>query len=119
MVRNLASRQLPSDVVSHIQEFLVELTGHGGDPTTLAAAPLSILLLGIEDLEGLRREHGEDTVEAVLRQVAQALVLQKRKADIIGRYRDGQFLVIAPDTPRHGAVMLAERIRRREIGRAS
>ena len=113
MVRALASRQLPPDVVRHLQEFLVELTGHGGDPTMLSAAPLSILLLGIENLEGLRAEHGDETVEAVLRQVAQALVLQKRKADIIGRYRDGQFLVIAPDTPRHGAVMLADRIRRR------
>lgn len=113
LVRFPSGQRLAPEVVSELQEFLTRLTGHAVDPATLSAAPLSILMLGVEDLEGLRDRFGEATVEEVLRQVAQALVLQKRKADIISRYGDGQFLVIASDMPRYGAAMLADRIRDR------
>lgn len=113
LVRTIHRRRLPPEVVLDLQDFLEELTGHSADPGAIAAAPLSILMLGIENLDGLRDHRGDEVVEEILREVAQALVLQKRKADIIGRYGNGQFLVMAPDTPRHGAEMLAERIRRR------
>lgn len=113
LVRAMTGRRLPQTVVEELQDFLTEVTGHAADPSTLSAAPLSILMLGVEGLEDLRATIGDDSVESVLREVAQSLVLQKRKADIISRYGDGQFLVIAPDTPRYGAAMLAERIRAR------
>ena len=113
LVRAFPHRRLPDDVVTDLRQFLAELTGHPADPAVISAAPLSILMLGVEDVDALRERYGEPVVEEVLRQVAQALVLQKRKADIISRYGDGQFLVLAPDTPRHGAAMLAERIRMR------
>ncbi|MDX1661471.1 MAG: diguanylate cyclase [Gemmatimonadota bacterium] len=116
LVRSMAGRHLPPGVVKDIQEFLTELTGHAADPSTLSAAPLSILMMGVEGLSELRARIGEEAVEDLLREVAQSLVLQKRKADIISRYADGQFLVIAPDTARYGAAMLAERIRNRVEG---
>lgn len=113
LIRAFPHRRLPDEVIEDLQAFLTELTGHSTDPAALAAAPLSILMLGVDDVDGLRESYGDPVVEEVLRQVAQALVLQKRKADIISRYGDGQFLVLAPDTPRYGAAMLAERIRQR------
>lgn len=113
LVRAMTARRLPTPVVQEVQEFLTELTGHAADPSSLSAAPLSILMLGVEGIDDLRASIGDEAVEDVLREVAQSLVLQKRKADIISRYEDGQFLVIAPDTPRYGAAMLAERIRSR------
>jgi len=112
IVRPMRGRRLPDDVATELCDYVTELTGHTADPTTLTAAPLSILMLMIAEAETIRATHGEDVAEDVLRQVAQALVLQKRKADVIARYREGQFLVLAPDTPRVGASMLAERIRR-------
>lgn len=116
LVRAMAGRRLPPSVVQELQEFLTEVTGHAADPSSLSAAPLSILMIGIEGLDDLREKLGAEGVEDLLRQVAQSLVLQKRKADIISRYGDGQFLVIAPDTARYGAAMLAERIRGRVEG---
>jgi diguanylate cyclase (GGDEF)-like protein len=112
LVRPVSGRRLPDEVAQELGEYVTELTGHAADPAMLAAAPLSILMLSIAEFDSIRSVHGEEVLEEVLRQVAQALVLQKRKADIIARYRDGQFLVLAPDTPRFGASMLAERIRR-------
>lgn len=112
IVRSNPPRGLSQEVVRDLQSFLTELTGHPADPEVLAA-PISILMLGIRDMEELRERLGEDMSEVVHREVAQALVLQKRKPDIISRYGEGQFLVLAPDTPRHGAAMLADRIRQR------
>lgn len=114
LVRTPGNRTLDPETVKELQEFVTDLTGHAVDPGSLSSAPLSILVLGVENLETLRDRFGERTLEeVVLRQVAQALVLQKRKPDIISRYGDGQFLVLAPDTPRYGAAMLADRIRDR------
>ncbi len=112
VVRPVGGRRLPEEAARELCEYVTELTGHVADPTMLTAAPLSILMLMIAETEAIRSGHGEEVLENVLRQVAQSLVLQKRKADIIARYRDGQFLVLAPDTSRIGASMLAERIRR-------
>lgn len=111
MVRTISARRLTQEVIEDVARFVTDLTGHPVDEGALGAAPLSILLLSLADLGSLRQRYGEEVAEDALRQVAQALVLQKRKADITCRYSDGQFLVIAPDTPRYGAAILAERIR--------
>ena len=112
LVRPVGSRRLPAEVVEELRAFVTELTGHVADSAVLATSPLSILVITIAEIESVRLTYGDAIVEEVLRQVARALVLQKRKADIIARYRESQFLILAPDTPHHGASMLAERIRR-------
>ncbi|MFN2382846.1 MAG: diguanylate cyclase domain-containing protein [Gemmatimonadota bacterium] len=112
-VRAVTGRRLPPDVTTELHDIVAELTGHTTEQTALEAAPLSILMLGVEGIAALREQHGSEAVEPILREVAQVLVLQKRKADIISRYGDGQYLILAPETPRYGASMLAERIRRR------
>jgi diguanylate cyclase (GGDEF)-like protein len=111
MVRTISARRLTPEVVEDVAQFVTDLTGHPVDQGALGVAPLSILLLALADLDSLRLRYGDEVSEDALRQVAQALVLQKRKADITCRYGDGQFLVLAPDTPRYGAAILAERIR--------
>ena len=112
MVRAVRNRRLPAEVAEEVRSFVGEITGHVADSAVLSASPLSIIMIGIAEVETIRLAHGEAIVEEVHRQVAQALVLEKRKADIVARYRDSQFLILAPETPHHGASMLAERIRR-------
>lgn len=112
LVRARAPRWLPVEVVADVQEFLRELTGHPADDPALWRAPLSILVVAIDGLDRLRRARGEPAVEEVLRQVAQVLVLEKRKSDAVSRYGDGQFLVFAPDTAGSKGALLAERFRR-------
>lgn len=110
LVRSVSGRFLSPEVAEEVRRFVTDLTGHEADPGSLGSGPLSILMLGLARVDELERRYGTEGVEDVLRQVARALVLQKRKADIISRYGEGQFLVLAPDTPRYGAIMLAERI---------
>lgn len=96
--RALRGRFLPADVVADVQTFLESLTGHRPDEAALAPAPLSIVVLAIEDV-------AEETV----RRVAQVLVLEKRKSDIVAHSGEGRFLVLAPNTPGTRAALLAER----------
>jgi diguanylate cyclase (GGDEF)-like protein len=112
MVRSVGNRRLPAEVAEELRAFVTELTGHVADQAPLAVAPLSILVIAIAEIEAIRLNYGEAVVEELNRQVAQALVLEKRKADIVARYRESQFLILAPETPHHGAAMLAERVRR-------
>lgn len=109
-VRYPSGRRLPPEVVEEMSLYLTELTGHAPDAGSIGVSPVSILMFEVNDLESLRTRVGDDGIEGVLRQVARALVLQKRKVDIVCRYRDTQFLVIAPETPRHGASILVQRI---------
>lgn len=115
-VRPVSGRRLPPDVVAEMSGFLTDLTGHAPDPAAIGVAPIAMLVFAVDDLAGLRGRLGAEGAEEALRQVARALVLQKRKADIVSRYGDGQFLVIAPDTTREGAAMLVERIEARLAG---
>jgi GGDEF domain-containing protein len=106
-------RGLPAEVVADIRAFLGGLTGHVPEDAVLARAPLSILVLGIDGLVAARRDGGEAESAEAVRQVAQVLVLEKRKSDIVSHYGDSRFLVLAPDTPGPRAALLAERFRNR------
>lgn len=107
LTRTVRRPLLDPAIVEDMLEFLTELTGHEPDISVLTTPPISIVMIAIESLG---ESDPEKPVEETLRMVAEALVLQKRKADIITRYTDDRFLVIAPETPRRGAVMLADRI---------
>lgn len=112
LVRARAPRWLPVEVVADVQEFLRDLSGHPADDQAVWRAPLSILVVAVEGLDRVRRARGEEAEEEVLRQVAQVLVLDKRKSDAVSRYGDRRFLVLAPDTAGSKAALLAERFRR-------
>lgn len=113
LARSLRGGTLPAEVLADVRTYLEELTGHATDDDALARAPLSILVLAVEGLDGVRRNGGDPAAGEVVRQVAQILVLEKRKSDVITRYGEGVFLVLAPDTPGPQAALLADRFRDR------
>ncbi|GAG00004.1 unnamed protein product, partial [marine sediment metagenome] len=49
--------------------------------------------------------------DALLRQLAQLLARDIRKADFVARYGGDEFVILLPHTGKKGAVVLAERIR--------
>lgn len=58
--------------------------------------PLSCLLVGIEDLAGIEREHGRDLCEQALAYVGLALRREFRAFDRVGRPTDSEFVVVLP-----------------------
>ncbi|MFJ2867002.1 GGDEF domain-containing protein [Kitasatospora sp. NPDC087314] len=72
--------------------------------------PLAVLLLEIAGFDAVVAEHGRGRAGAILRDLAQRLAIEIRRADTLGRYSGEEFLVVLPDTGAEGAAQVAERL---------
>lgn len=75
--------------------------------------PLCVMLLDIDHFKQVNDRHGHqagDRVLAILGKVASEAL---RETDVLTRYGGEEFLIIAPHTPRTGALEVAERLRKR------
>ncbi len=79
--------------------------------------PFAALLLDVDRLATVNREHGLDIGDAVLREVALRMRLRIREADGLGRSGSAGFLAILPHTDERGAALFADTLRRRIGGR--
>jgi diguanylate cyclase (GGDEF)-like protein len=60
-----------------------------------ARMPFGLLWITVDQAQSLRRTHGRDACEAMLRTVEQTLLRQMKPAEIIGRWGNNEFLVLA------------------------
>jgi diguanylate cyclase (GGDEF)-like protein len=72
--------------------------------------PLSILLLRVQDLEGLRTRYGRFLAEQMLRQVAGRLANAIRDTDFLGASREDGFATILVEADQEGAQRAEERL---------
>jgi diguanylate cyclase (GGDEF)-like protein len=77
-----------------------------------AGQPLSIVMLDIDHFRAINEKHGHRLGDEVLRKFADLVRSALRKEDMLVRYGGGEFLVMLPDVPGPGAVVVAGRIRR-------
>ena len=77
-----------------------------------AAQPLSLVLLDIDPLPDSTQPRLNRLPEPVVKRFAEIVRASMRKEDLLVRFGDSQFLVILPDIPGPGAVVVAGRIRR-------
>ena len=75
--------------------------------------PLTVLMLDIDHFKRINDDHGHQAGDQVLAQFADLTKRQLREPDLVARYGGEEFLVIAPQTTRHDALNLAERLRAR------
>ncbi|MES2262517.1 MAG: diguanylate cyclase [Pseudomonadota bacterium] len=73
--------------------------------------PLSALMIRLDDVTALRRRHGDAALDQVLANVGRLLRENVRVIDVAGRYDADTLCVVLPNTPRDGAVTLAETLR--------
>ncbi|MDD2789874.1 MAG: PAS domain S-box protein [Sulfurimonas sp.] len=74
-------------------------------------APLSILLLDVDDFKKVNDTYGHQIGDQVLQDIANILRSIGRTSDTIGRWGGEEFLIILPKTDLDGAKILAEKIR--------
>lgn len=74
------------------------------------AQQLSLVLIGVDQLEEFSSGHGEVAASALLREIAPVLGAQVRSFDVLGRHEEG-FVLILPQTDRDGAGEVGERMR--------
>jgi len=72
--------------------------------------PLSLLLLDLDRFKRVNDRHGHDAGDAALRATASLLTAQLRRVDVCTRWGGEEFAIIMPNTPRAGALCVAERI---------
>ncbi len=74
-------------------------------------APLSMILLDIDDFKLLNDTHGHAAGDEVLVSLASIMNDSARESDLIARYGGEEFVILMPNTDLAGAVHLAEKIR--------
>jgi len=77
-----------------------------------AGQPLSIIVVDIDHFRPVNEEHGIRTGDEVLRKVADLIRTALRKEDMLVRYGGEEFLVMLPEVPGPGAVVVAGRVRK-------
>jgi diguanylate cyclase (GGDEF)-like protein len=72
--------------------------------------PLSVLALDVDHFKAINDEYGHLTGDEVLRKMGLLLRETARLGDAVARYGGEEFEILAPDTNREGAQILADRI---------
>lgn len=81
-------------------------------------APISVLLLDVDKFKNYNDTHGHQQGDIALKAVANVLKHSvKRSIDFAARWGGEEFVVLLPDTNNHGALTVAEKIRK-EIEKA-
>jgi diguanylate cyclase len=84
--------------------------------SALAAAqrssqPVVVALLDIDHFKRINDLHGHAAGDRVLVSLARVLATQLRGSDFVGRWGGEEFLLVAPATPMHAGLEIAERLR--------
>jgi len=80
--------------------------------------PLSLVLLDIDAFKAINDELGREAGDETLRGIADILLRHSRGIDVICRSIGDEFAVLLVETPKDGALLYAERIRRLVDGHA-
>lgn len=74
---------------------------------------LSLILCDIDHFKAVNDTYGHPVGDVVLKGVARTLLGEARETDVVARYGGEEFAVVMPETDAAGALVIAERIRKR------
>jgi diguanylate cyclase (GGDEF)-like protein len=80
--------------------------------------PLSVIFLDLDGFKGVNDQYGHLAGSRTLSEVGGILAEAVRESDILARYGGDEFVVVLPETPPAGALVIAERIRKAVAGHA-
>ncbi len=103
-----------SDPLTHVYQrrFAMHRLAYEASRSVRYKNPLSVLLVDVDNLKEINREHGIVIGDTVLVEIAQVIFRSARRTDIIGRYDTQDFIMILPQTIDAGGIILADRIRK-------
>ncbi len=74
-------------------------------------APLAVGIIDVDLFKDINTKYHHPGGDYVLRELAKCMMAALRKIDVLGRWAGDEFMLIAPQTHRAGALVLAERLR--------
>lgn len=78
---------------------------------TQTHARLACMMIDVDGFKGVNDTYGHDAGDAVLKALATRLKHSVRNDDVVCRLGGDEFLIICANTPRDGALQLAEKVR--------
>jgi diguanylate cyclase (GGDEF)-like protein len=106
-LRDAAETDLVTGVYSHrhLQDRVRQETARAAR----SHAPLSVLMVDLDDFKLVNDRHGHQAGDRVLRAIAGALRAAVRTSDVVARYGGDEFVVLMPDTDTEEAERVAQR----------
>ncbi|MCK4910215.1 MAG: GGDEF domain-containing protein, partial [Thermodesulfovibrionales bacterium] len=77
------------------------------------ANSVSLIFMDLDHFKDVNDVHGHLIGSKLLAEIGQLLMKQLRNLDVVARYGGDEFVVLLPQTPLDGAMVIAERIRER------
>ncbi len=74
--------------------------------------PLTVMIIVIENLKAINKKHGAEIGDRVLKSIADVLKTNIRKIDSVSRYDGNKFMVLMPNTKKHEAENVRQRVRK-------
>lgn len=74
-------------------------------------APLSVILMDMDGLDTINQKFGHEAGDQVLRSLAIMMRRRLRLSDVVGRYSNGRFMVILPNTAIEPAIKVVSELR--------
>jgi len=74
--------------------------------------PLSVVFLDLDGFKSINDRYGHLAGSSTLTEVGRILHEAVRESDVLARYGGDEFVVLLPETPTSGALVIAERIRK-------
>ena len=90
--------------------YLQEMLSIEIDRSRRAGRPLSVVMMDIDDFKKINDTHGHLFGDQVLKEVTEAISMNIRQHDVLGRYGGEEFLVLMPGTESDVAAKVAGRV---------
>ncbi|NPA84280.1 MAG: GGDEF domain-containing protein [Epsilonproteobacteria bacterium] len=74
--------------------------------------PFSLILFSIDNLQEIAKHYGPGTQDYLLAAIAKLVRKHIRSYDLLFRWSEGEFVILAPQTESQGAMVIAEKIRK-------
>lgn len=91
-------------------EYLRQQIQHALAEACEMEQPLSLVAVDLDDFDAINRRYGQDEGDAVLQAIAQLLMLNLRRQDLLCRLAGDRFVAVLPNTGEAQARMIAEEL---------
>jgi diguanylate cyclase (GGDEF)-like protein len=94
-------------------KHLLEHLDHEVDRARRYGTPLSLVFLDVDHFKGVNDTHGHLVGSRVLAEMGRLIRTCVRSSDVAARYGGDEFVIVLPNTGKHGALTMASHLRQR------